>query len=164
LSAPAPCGNLMCDVPRSRSSRSPEGPRAQARRIAVRSRAWLEWNGRSLLGKGRLRLLEQIAEHGSISAAARAMGVSYRLAWKWIAEMNEAAGRPLIETSTGGKGGGGATLTPLGEALLAAVRLLNARLAEFDEQMTSELERFLDAGRGRARRRRRASPATCSRG
>jgi molybdate transport system regulatory protein len=146
-------------VPRSLSSRSPGGSRASgAKRIVVRSRAWLERNGRSLLGKGRLRLLEQIAEHGSISAAARAMDVSYRLAWKWIAEMNAAAGRPLIETSTGGQGGGGARLTPLGEALLEAVRLLNARLAEFDERMTSELGRYLDPQQGGARGRRGRSP------
>lgn len=72
------------------------------------------------------------------------MGVSYRLAWKWIAEMNAAAGRPLVETATGGKGGGGARLTPLGEAMLEAVRLLNSRLAEFDDEMTSELVRFFD--------------------
>jgi molybdate transport system regulatory protein len=149
LCALAGCGNLLCVVPRPRSTRNAEG------QIVVRSRAWLERNGLSLLGKGRLRLLEQIAERGSISGAARAIGVSYRLAWKWLAEMNAAAGRSLVETATGGKGGGGARLTPLGTALLEAVRLLNARLVEFDERMTLELERFFERPRGSDRARAR---------
>jgi molybdate transport system regulatory protein len=124
---------------------------------AVRSRAWIEWNGQSLLGKGRLQLLEQIAGQGSISAASRAIGVSYRLAWKWIDEMNEAAGHPFVETATGGKGGGGATLTPLGQAMIEAVRLLNVRLAEFDDQMTSELKGFFRSLELRPGQKRRPS-------
>jgi molybdate transport system regulatory protein len=120
----------------------------------VRSRAWLEWDGRSLLGKGQLELLAQIEEQGSISAAGREMGVSYRLAWAWLEEMRAAAGRPLIQTTTGGKGGGGATLTDLGRALLEAARLLNARRAEFDERMTSELAQFFVTPAQRRRRGR----------
>jgi molybdate transport repressor ModE-like protein len=126
----------------------------------VRSRAWLEWNGRSLLGKGQLELLAQIEALGSISAAGRVMGVSYRLAWAWIEEMSVAAGQPLIRTATGGRGGGGAALTDLGRALLAAVRLLSVRLAEFDERMTEDLARFFASAvpAPRATQRRRHVP------
>jgi molybdate transport system regulatory protein len=125
--------------------------------FAVRSRAWIERNGRSLLGKGRLELLDQIVELGSISAASRAIGVSYRLAWKWIDEMNEVAGRPLIETTTGGKGGGGAALTAFGQDMLRAIRTLTTRLAEFEEQMTTELEVFFSRPPARTPRKRRPS-------
>ena len=106
----------------------------------VECRAWLEWQGESLLGRGRLELLERIAQQGSISAAARAMKVSYRAAWTWIDEMNRAAGEPLVETATGGKGGGGASLTHLGRSLLEAARLLKRRLAEFAVAMDAELK------------------------
>lgn len=125
--------------------------------FAVRSRAWIERDGRSLLGKGRLELLEQIASLGSISAASRAIGVSYRLAWKWIDEMNEVAGRPLVETTTGGKGGGGAALTPIGQDMLQAVRLLTSRLAEFEEHMTTELEVLLSPSQAHTVHARRPS-------
>lgn len=122
---------------------------------SVRSRAWLEWNGHSLLGQGRLALLESIEEHGSISAAARAMGVSYRTAWKWIETMNAAAGQALVDTVVGGRGGGGARLTRVGAALLEATRRLLARLAEFNEAVTLELAPLFEL-LGRPPRRRRS--------
>jgi len=109
----------------------------------VRARAWLEWNERSLLGKGRLALLEFIAQQGSISGAARAMGVSYRAAWRWVEQMNRAAARPLVVTSTGGRGGGGARLTPLGRFLLDATRHLEDRLNRFCEGLSLELVQAL---------------------
>ena len=134
--------------------------RARSSGLAVRSRAWIERNGRGLLGEGRRELLEQIARQGSISAACRALGVSYRLAWKWIEEMNEVAGRPLVGTVTGGKGGGGATLTPLGEAMLEAVRALTAGVAEFEGRMTSELQVFFKKLKERPARKRGSSRPT----
>ncbi len=123
----------------------------------VQARAWLEWHGESLLGQGRLALLEAIDTHGSISAAARAMGVSYRAAWRWIDEMNGAAGESLVETTTGGAGGGGARLTVLGRALLEATRRLHARLADFTAEVEAELAcDFAGVQGARAQRRRPA--------
>lgn len=72
----------------------------------------------------RIRLLEQIREHGSISQGARAAGISYKSAWDAIKAMNELAEQPVVTSETGGKGGGGAMLTPYGTRLLKIYDLL----------------------------------------
>ncbi|GAA3526332.1 TOBE domain-containing protein [Zobellella aerophila] len=72
----------------------------------------------------RIRLLEQIREHGSISQGARAAGISYKSAWDAIKAMNELAEQPVVSSETGGKGGGGAELTPYGLRLLKIYDLL----------------------------------------
>src|SRR5271165_3698175 len=77
-------------------------------------RVWVERAGQTILGPGRLELLEGIDRHHSISAAARHMGMSYRHAWEMVQQINEAAGEPLVTASTGGVKGGGAQLSPLG--------------------------------------------------
>jgi molybdate transport system regulatory protein len=82
------------------------------------------------IGPGKAALLEAIAAHGSISAAARMIGMSYRRAWLLVAVMNRAFAGPLVDTAAGGRRGGGAHLTRQGEALLAAYRGLATRLAE----------------------------------
>lgn len=74
----------------------------------------------------RLALLEQIAEQGSITRAAKAAGLSYKAAWDAIDELNNLSEQPLVSRSVGGKGGGGARLTPAGERLLALQRRLQA--------------------------------------
>jgi len=127
--------------------------------LRVQGRAWLEWHGQSLLGRGRLELLERLGQSGSISAAAREMSVSYRAAWRWIDEMNQAAGELLVETTTGGKGGGGARLTEVGQALLEGARLLNQRLGEFTEAMNQELDQVFREISTTASRRPRTLPA-----
>ena len=79
-------------------------------------RLWIEKDGETYLGWGRVILLERIRDHGSISAAARSMGMGYRHAWELVDSMNTHAPAPLVEMRTGGKQGGGATLTAAGEA------------------------------------------------
>ena len=64
------------------------------------------------LGTGKVRLLEAIRAEGSISAAARSMGMAYRHAWEMVDDMNRCFREPVVETSSGGTAGGGATLTP----------------------------------------------------
>jgi molybdate transport system regulatory protein len=91
------------------------------------------------LGAGKIRLLSLVAETGSISAAARQMEMSYRRAWLLIGEMNEMFDRPVVETSAGGSGGGGAKITEHGKKLIAvfaelqkdADQLVIAKLAQF---------------------------------
>lgn len=78
----------------------------------------------------RIALLAQIAELGSITRAAKAVGISYKGAWDAIDELNNLAERPLVERSVGGKGGGGAWLTAEGERLLALYRRLEALQAQ----------------------------------
>ena len=80
-------------------------------------------------GPGKADLLTRIRETGSVTAAAAAMGMSYRRAWSLVAEANKAFRAPLVELSRGGEGGGGARLTKEGEAVLASYRALEALLA-----------------------------------
>ncbi len=78
------------------------------------------------LGPGKVQLLEGIAAHGSIRAAGEAMGMSYRRAWLLADEINRMFQEPSVHTRHGGKAGGGAGLTPYGEALLARCRRMEA--------------------------------------
>jgi len=81
------------------------------------------------IGPGKIHLLEQIAAHGSISAAARAMDMSYKHAWDLVEEMNQLFGKPLLATQTGGKDGGGARLTPVGLAVVTRFRAIERAAA-----------------------------------
>lgn len=74
------------------------------------------------LGPGKARLLELIQEHRSISAAARAMSMSYRRAWLLVDTMNACFRQPLVVTATGGSRGGGAGLSEEGVKVLAIYR------------------------------------------
>jgi molybdate transport system regulatory protein len=71
------------------------------------------------IGPGKVALLESVRATGSISAAARAMGMDYKRAWLLIDSLNRAFDTPAVERVTGGPKGGGATLTAFGEELLA---------------------------------------------
>ena len=74
------------------------------------------------IGPGKIRLLENILSCGSISAAGRAMNMSYRRAWLLVDEINRICRRDAVERQAGGKKGGGATLTPLGLSLVTRYR------------------------------------------
>jgi molybdate transport system regulatory protein len=74
------------------------------------------------VGPGKIRLLELVRDTGSISAAGRAMDMSYRRAWLLIDALNKMFRDPVVTTKLGGKAGGGAALTPFGEALLGKYR------------------------------------------
>ena len=81
----------------------------------LKGRLWLERDGETYLSWGRVVLLERIAQKGSVSAAAKSMGMSFSHAWQLVESMNALALEPLVEKQAGGKGGGGAWLTPAGE-------------------------------------------------
>ena len=78
------------------------------------------------LGPGKIRLLELIGDTGSISAAGRAMGMSYRQAWLLIDSLNSLFREPVTETLAGGVRGGGADLTPFGRTLIQTYRDIEA--------------------------------------
>jgi len=84
--------------------------------------------GKLVFGPGKADLLQAIAEEGSISAAGRRMGMSYKRAWSLVEEMNDAFAEPLVLSARGGAHGGGAQLTATGQAVLAEYRALLARL------------------------------------
>jgi molybdate transport system regulatory protein len=79
------------------------------------------------MGPGKADLLAAIDKHGSISAAARAMSMSYRRAWLLADTMNRCFREPLIEAATGGSHGGGARLTPFGRDVLTRYRRMEAK-------------------------------------
>ena len=85
--------------------------------------------GEVALGPGKAELLEGIAETGSIAAAGRRMGMSYKRAWTLVEAMNAMFAAPLVDAVKGGAGGGGASLTPLGSRILAAYRTVEERAA-----------------------------------
>lgn len=97
------------------------------------------------LGPGRVDLLESIDAHGSISAAGRALGMSYRYTWLMVDSMNRCFAEKLVETSPGGGRGGGAVLTAFGRRALAAYRALEASLEQTarDHPRLAELETML---------------------
>jgi molybdate transport system regulatory protein len=80
------------------------------------------------LGHGKIRLLELIASTGSISAAGRAMDMSYRRAWLLVDALNSMFSRPVVESQRGGKQGGGAALTEFGNELLHTYRHMQEKL------------------------------------
>lgn len=101
--------------------RTREGSRMPKLRIRI------EFAGRHTLGPGKIQLLEAVAEHGSISAAARSMHMSYRHAWEMLDDINQCFREPAISTETGGRDGGGATVTEFGRGLIASYRTIQAK-------------------------------------
>lgn len=105
-----------------------------------RGRLWLEGPEGTFLGYGRVVLLERIREHGAIAKAAKSMEMSYKHAWDLLDSMNRQAGCPLVVTSRGGKGGGGALLTPAGDRAIAIFRQYHGRFQGVLGEMTAELK------------------------
>ena len=83
-------------------------------------KAWIEYRGKPLIGKGGAEILEAIDKENSISKAAEILGMSYRYVWNYIQQIQSAMEEQIVETYKGGKsGGGGAKLTDLGKNLLS---------------------------------------------
>jgi molybdate transport system regulatory protein len=95
------------------------------------------------IGPGKVRLLELIDETGSISAAGRAMGMSYRQAWLLIDSMNQAFAEPVTETLRGGAKGGGAAITDFGRRLTLLFRAMESKAANAVADDLAALERAL---------------------
>lgn len=103
----------------------------------IKSRIWIEADGNILLGEGRVELLKAIDTEGSLSKAAKSLGMSYKKAWSLIDAVNKRAEQPVTTTNIGGKGGGGATLTPYGKSLVKIFDAINQNCWKFlDEQLT----------------------------
>lgn len=96
-----------------------------------------------VLGPGKADLLEGVRETGSISAAGRRMAMSYKRAWDLVDAMNQAFDAPVVQTSKGGSGGGGASLTATGEQVLALYRSLQARCSNAAGEDIAALRRHL---------------------
>jgi molybdate transport system regulatory protein len=103
------------------------------------------------LGPGKIELLEKIAALGSISAAGRAMGMSYRRAWQLVDEIQEIFGREIAVRQSGGKHGGGAALTPLGDLIVARFRAIEKAAFEAAWPDIEALQKEVRKGRRRER-------------
>lgn len=97
--------------------------------------------GERAIGPGKADLLDKIDGMGSISAAAKAMKMSYSRAWQLVDTMNRAFREPLVETASGGKRGGGAQITETGAAVLAKYRAMQR---ELDREAAKHLANFAD--------------------
>lgn len=98
------------------------------------------------IGPGKVELLEAIFEHGSISAAARAMGMSYRRAWLLVDTMNRCFRAPLVVTLAGGTKGGGASLSKEGKTVIAAYRSMQRKSEAAIRADLKKLFKMLNAG------------------
>ena len=104
------------------------------------------------LGPGKADLLEAIRETGSIAAAGRRLGMSYKRAWSLVETLNAGFGRPLVTRSRGGAAHGGAALTPTGAEVLARYRALEARAAAAGAEEIAALTRLRDGAGDRPAR------------
>ncbi len=105
----------------------------------IKSRIWIETNNNVLLGEGRVGLLKAIDKTGSLSKAAKSINISYRKAWTLIDSVNKSAKKPVTTSSIGGKGGGGAILTPYGKDLIAAFEKINKDCWKFLDKQEEKI-------------------------
>jgi len=100
------------------------------------------------IGPGKAKLLESIRDTGSISAAAREMGMSYKRAWVLLDSMNQAFTEPVVKAAPGGPGGGGAILTPFGAEVLECYRRIDqqATTSSADDMAALQRRARPDAG------------------
>jgi molybdate transport system regulatory protein len=103
------------------------------------------------IGPGKIALLEAIRNTGSISAAARKLGMSYRRAWMLVEQINAALQQRAVSPVTGGRHGGGALLTPIGEQIITIYRAIE------DTARNSSAEEFRAANKIVRKSRRKAS-------
>jgi molybdate transport system regulatory protein len=102
-----------------RATKSPEATSPNDR-LSIR----LDLASGARIGPGKVAVLEEIARSGSISAAGRALHMSYRRTWELVEDLNRSLGTPVVETAAGGSGGGGAVLTRAGKAIVERYRAI----------------------------------------
>lgn len=99
--------------------------------IALEGSLWFQKSENMFLGEDRIALLEKIDALGSINQAAKEVGISYKTAWYLVNMMNNLAEKPLVERITGGKGGGGTTLTAEGKRAIVQFRIIEEEHRKF---------------------------------
>lgn len=103
--------------------------------IEINGSIWMTTGGENLGGRGRIELLTKVVACGSITQAAKAMGMSYKAAWDAIDTMNNLAGEPLVARQVGGKGGGGTKLTRRGQQLVDNFHVIEQEHRRFIQQL-----------------------------
>ena len=110
---------------------------------SIRNTTRVMAKGERAFGPGKADLLERIAAEGSISKAAKSMEMSYSRAWQLVDAMNQSFRKPLVESTAGGRKGGGATLTAMGKDVLALFRKMEKQLAADADAYLAEFEKRL---------------------
>src|SRR5262245_4344311 len=111
----------------------------------------IDFDKRQHIGHGKIRRLEMIAQHGSITRAAKEMPMSYRRAWLLADEVNTMFDEPALETRHGGAGGGHARLTSFGHAPIGHYRAIEAHGSSAFQRQLKSLSRSLKSDKARAR-------------
>ena len=121
--------------------KSPHGTSKNAKpKPGFRGRVWIDGPEGTFIGYGRVVLLERIIEHGSITKAAKSMEMSYRRAWDLVDSMNRQARKPFVELATGGKGGGGASVTEDGKKAIKVFWTFHKDLLAFLKREEKKLK------------------------
>ena len=115
---------------------------AKIKEKTIRFRCWLDIDGEKFFGPGRAELLQLIGETGSISKAAKSMGMSYKKAWAMVDEMNLKSNKPLVVAQKGGTKGGGTELTDAGRKLVEVYLKLTSRINILIEKEKAILNLF----------------------
>jgi molybdate transport system regulatory protein len=130
------------------ATRLADGEQPARRPLEIRFR--VDFDDRCSVGVGKIRLLEAIAQTGSLSQAARDIAMSYRRAWLLIDSMNAEFDTPVISASVGGSGGGGAKVTSFGRELMEAYRKLEMRLTPLTVDCMGKIAAHAVGRRGRS--------------
>jgi molybdate transport system regulatory protein len=123
-------------MPKRKNTSEASGPAGD--RLNIR----IDLAGGLRIGPGKVAVLEEIARSGSISAAGRALRMSYRRTWELVEDMNNGLGTPVVETAAGGSGGGGTVLTPAGKAIIERYRAIELDSAIAARKHLLALNRF----------------------
>ena len=111
-----------------------------SKKYSVGFRVWINEEEGHFMGLGRVRLLEQIKNTGSITKGAKAMKMSYRQAWQMVEDMNQRSEKPLVEKTLGGKGGGGATVTAAGEKAIKLFYTLEEKVMKLSKELSKTIK------------------------
>ena len=125
------------------AQRKSSSTRSAKRGARVKTQVRLMLDDEIAMGPGKADLLAAIEATGSISAAGKQLGMSYRRAWLLVDTMNRCFREPLVLCSPGGSGGGGATLSPQGHAVLARYRAVDEQIAAMTEHAFDDLRQLL---------------------
>ncbi|WP_405205914.1 winged helix-turn-helix domain-containing protein [Aquimarina sp. LLG6339-5] len=106
----------------------------------IKSRIWIEGEKGVFLGEGRIKILKAIKTEGSLSKAAKSLGMSYKKAWNLVDSINKNASTPVVITNTGGSGGGGTKITEYGLKMISVFENINKNCWDFLDQQLKELQ------------------------
>ncbi len=113
---------------------------AMEKKTLVCIKIWIEGeSGETILGEGQFRMLEAIEKYGSISAAAKSMGMGYRTMWGRLRKLEQRTGTCLVMSEKGGARGGGSVLTSEGHELITRFRQLQSRIHDASMRIYREI-------------------------